>query len=339
MGRGVSLTYLEKQQILNKEIKSPVKKGTARNWDAHLINAAVALDYGHLATLRGDKRRQAEQLAAQMRSDAPSDDEEEDDESISEEEDDDEDVVVEDDDTQDDNIATATTKPSISILNVGSIIALWLIVTTSFCLHHLQTSTSSTSPLTLSILFFNNLNIFIAICEICLGLNISYIQGHYTQLREQYPEGYEWSACMAYLTMPLTLRDVFAAKTWSMMWSTYALYDPSYQNHESFGFFIDFGNGLSTIPPSILMNVAIIWPEKVSPLWVGCICLAMYWQVMYGAIVYVFTFMFNRRYEGKQLLEVSLFVGFSNSLWIIFPPLGIFACVSMLRDGSLAVFQ
>lgn len=65
----------------------------------------------------------------------------------------------------------------------------------------------------------------------------------------------------------------------------------------------------------------------------------MYWQVMYGTIVYIFTFMFNRRYVGKSTLEVMSFVGLTNSLWFIFPTLGIYACVSMLRDGNMDVFQ
>lgn len=126
------------------------------------------------------------------------------------------------------------------------------------------------------------------------------------------------------------------------MWSTYSLYDPSYQNHESFGFFIDFGNGLSTIPPSILMNLAMVLDTSstlLSPLFVGCVGLAMYWQVMYGTIVYVLSFMFNRRYEGKSTLEVSLFVGISNSLWFFFPIVGIYACVCILRDGNMSVFR
>jgi len=177
-------------------------------------------------------------------------------------------------------------------------------------------------------------------CEICLGLNIDYIQRDYEKLRARYPHGKnEWRACVDYLTAPLTLRGLFDKVWLCKMWSTYALYDPSYQNRESFGFFIDFGNGMSTIPPSLLMNVAIVWPRMVSPLWVGCIGLAVYWQVLYGAIVYVFTFLFNRRYEGKSLAEVCLFVGVSNSLWMIFPPMGMYACVCMLRDKNMDVFQ
>jgi len=123
---------------------------------------------------------------------------------------------------------------------------------------------------------------------------------------------------------------------WSKMWSTYALYDPSYQNYESFGFFIDFGNGLSTIPPSLLVNAAMVLPKTLSPLLVG---LAMYWQVMYGTFIYILSFVFNRRYEGKSLTEVCLFVGVSNGIWVVFPLVGIYSCVVILRDMNLDVFQ
>jgi len=223
-----------------------------------------------------------------------------------------------------------------ALLNVGSAVALWLFLST--CPLLFFSSASAISSLAYSLLLFNNLNIFIAICEICLGRNIAYIQRDYQKLRAKY-KGNEWGACIAYLAMPLTYCQLFDTKVWSKMWSTYALYDPSYQNHESFGFFIDFGNGLSTIPPSLLINIAIAWPDKVSPLWVGCIGLAMYWQVMYGTIIYVLSFVFNKRYEGKSLLEVCLFVGVSNSLWFIFPLVGIYSCVRMLRDGNLDAFQ
>jgi len=356
---GVPLTYKTKQQILNNNddevaASSPVSQNRMRFWDVHFINAAVALDYGNLSRLQGEKRRQVEELAQRMREDEDDDDVEYEDEDNSVDEK--EEVDIDEGDEEDETIQAATTTSSSSsswsFLNVGSAIALWLITTTSFCLYQLQkqqqqststfsfsSSIPSVSPLILSLLFFNNLNILIALCEICLGLNIAYIQGHYKKLREQYPIGNEWVACIDYLTTPLTPREVFHSHTWSTMWSTYALYDPSYQNNESFGFFIDFGNGISTIPPSIFMNVAICYPNNVSSLWVGCIGLCYYWQVMYGAIVYVFTFLFNKRYVGKRLLGVGLFVGLSNGIWIVFPSLGMYACVCMLRDGNMNVFQ
>lgn len=225
------------------------------------------------------------------------------------------------------------------MINVGGAIALWIILSTYAFIYFLPGGIASTSSFALGLLAFNNLNIFIAICEIVLGTYILFIKEDYKNLRSKFGDGREWEACVQYLTMPLSVRQVFSGEPWAKMWSTYALYDPSYQNHESFGFFIDFGNGLSTIPPSLMMNFAMVCPEKLSPLWVGCIGLAMYWQVMYGTIIYVLSYVFNQRYKGKNILEVSLFVGFSNGLWFFFPILGIYSCVCMLRDGNMEVFR
>jgi len=225
-------------------------------------------------------------------------------------------------------------EPPFSILNVGTAIALFLAVLS----YPFASNLGRRSPLNLALLFFNSLNTFIAGCEVILGFNITWIQADYRRLKERYA-GREWDACVAYLTTPLTPREAFRAETWARMWSTYALYDPSYQNQESFGFFIDFGNGLSTIPPSLLMNAAICFPDRVSSLWFGCIGLAMYWQVMYGAVIYILSFVFNERGRSFGTLEICLFVGVSNCIWIVFPVFGLYSCFCMLRDGNADVFK
>lgn len=221
-----------------------------------------------------------------------------------------------------------------ALLSIISAICLWLVATTGGAL--LLLPVNSSNWLVVALLFFNNLNILIAMCEIALGVHIMFIKDDYKKLKETY-KGREMDACIAYLTMPLP--NVFDSKAWSKMWSTYSLYDPSYQNHESFGFFIDFGNGLSTIPPCLLWNYAMAFPTKVSPLLVGCIGIASYWQVMYGTIVYVLSYCFNKRYQGRNLGEVLGFVGFSNSLWFFFPIIGIYASVCILRDGDMSIFM
>lgn len=201
-----------------------------------------------------------------------------------------------------------------ALLTVATVILAWLVATTGTCFYFLP-DTLRLNGWILSLLFFNNLNIFIAICEIILGYHISFVQEHYKGLLQSKKRGHlrsDWDACVAFLTMPLTLSEVFQGRTWAQMWSTYALYDPSYQNHESFGFFIDVGNGYSTIPPSCLLNVAICRPNAVSNLLVGTIGIASYWQILYGTIIYFFSFLFNRRYQGKGVVEISLFVGLSN---------------------------
>jgi hypothetical protein len=143
------------------------------------------------------------------------------------------------------------------MLTIISAIILWITATTGGALLCLPYSASNS--IVLSLLFFNNLNILIALCEIVLGLNIMFIKDDYRKLAEKY-KGREWEACVAFLTMPLP--RVLEGKAWAKMWSTYSLFDPSYQDHESFGFFIDFGDGMSTIPPCLLWNYAMAYTER-----------------------------------------------------------------------------
>lgn len=139
--------------------------------------------------------------------------------------------------------------------------------------------------------------------------------------------------------MPLTLPQLLETKTWARMWSTYALFDTSYQNNESYGFFIDVGNGWTTILPCVLLNVGMIAPDRVSPLVLGCVTIASYWQMLYGTLVYFLSFLLNHRYKGHNLLHIATFVGVSNGIWIIFPAMAIYAAVNVLRDGNMAIFS
>lgn len=262
-------------------------------------------------------------------------------------------------------------------LNVAAAIASWLAVTTGAFLYCAVANERSRRKeaddgsgidkdefrygLIASLLFFNNLNVLIALCEIALGNHIGIVGEDYRKLRRRYgcvvasegsaggggdseeggekiKGGGEVAAALDFLFMPLPWTRLFDGKLWCRMWSTYALYDPSYQNPESFGFFIDVGNGYSTILPCLLMNVAVSNLVEMSPLLVGCVCLATYWQILYGTIVYFLSFFYNRRYEGKNLVEVVGFVGVSNGIWFVFPLVGIYACVRILNDKDFSVF-
>jgi hypothetical protein len=227
-------------------------------------------------------------------------------------------------------------------LNITSAIALWIAVTTIVPLSFAETLPNA---LGLAILFFNNLNILIAFCEIALGNHIRFIQRDYLERKKLY-EGKEWKAAFQYLTMPLSLSTLFSGEKWAIMWSTYSLWDPSYQNQESFGFFIDVGNGWSTIPPCLLWNVAILFPGPLQTSWqyawllVGVLGCASYWQVLYGTVIYFLSFFFNKRHVGRPIAEVVGFVGVANGIWFFFPLFALYATVIILRDQSLlAIFR
>jgi hypothetical protein len=201
--------------------------------------------------------------------------------------------------------------------------------------HHAR---SSLNLIAISLIFFNNLNILISLLEIFLGIHIQHIKEDYLKLRKKF-RGKEWDAVMWWMTKPLSMRDLFSSKQWATMWSTYALFDPSYQNDESFGFFIDVGNGYSTIPACVLINASILFPNKISPTLVGCVAIGSYWQITYGTFIYLLSFMYNKRYKGFKVGDIGLFVGVSNGTWILFPFIGIYAGFVILRDGNLAIFR
>jgi hypothetical protein len=221
-----------------------------------------------------------------------------------------------------------------ALLNVATVIALWLLFTSAPILWLIPKSPQGNFLwIPVQLVVFNNLNLLIALCEIILGSHITHIQEEYKSLRDRY-KGKEHEACLSYLTMPLTISLCFHWKTWSKMWSTYSLYDPSYQNPESFGFFIDVGNGYFTILPGLLINFYLVVPHRLSYLLVGCVGLASYWQILYGTIIYLLSFVFNKRHRGKGLIEIFSFVLVSNAFWIWGPLIGIFYCVCVLRDGN-----
>lgn len=139
------------------------------------------------------------------------------------------------------------------------------------------------------------------------------------------------------------------------MWSTYSLYDPSYSNRESFGFFIDVGNGWTTLVPSLLFMWGVTF-SLLEARMLGVVGLLMFYQVsedtptaqnilpqhckhctatqrhfihltlvsslsqeFYGTVVYFLSYVFNGRYKGKPISEVrsSLLVCLSVLLCVL----------------------
>lgn len=226
-----------------------------------------------------------------------------------------------------------------ALLTWSSAIGIWLALTCGITFALLPCENPITAnPIVTSLLFFNNLNIFIAICEICLGYHIMFIKDDYSKLLKKYGNGNEWKGCLALMTKPITVKEMFQGKTWALMWSTYALFDPSYQNYESFGFFIDVGNGWTTILPCLFLNYGMIYPDRVSHLLLGCVVIASYWQMLYGTMIYFLSFIFNKRYLSHNRASIFLFVGLTNGVWFIFPGLAIYAAYCILRDGNMSVF-
>ena len=124
-----------------------------------------------------------------------------------------------------------------------------------------------------------------------------------------------------------------------MIWSTYGLYDPSYANQESFGFFVDVGNGWTTIIPTILFLIGMtkhdLFPTSQI---MGILGIIKFYQELYGTCIYFLSFFFNGRDKGKSYFEIGLFVGFSNGLWFVFPIIGMYVCYQLIIHNTYDIF-
>ena len=213
------------------------------------------------------------------------------------------------------------------------------VATTTVCpaiLYFRHHSAFSTAHIALT--FFLNLNFLICLWEISLGFNITKIAVDCQSLTKKY-EKRKLDAVIDLMMHKLTLAESLSLKFWSRIWSTYSLYDPSYSNRESFGFFIDVGNGWTTIIPTVLFLHSITYHDGglFDARVMGMIGLVKFYQEFYGTCIYFLSFFMNKRHAGKSFLEVFLFVGVSNGIWFFFPLLGMYISVEMIKSNSFNV--
>lgn len=184
--------------------------------------------------------------------------------------------------------------------------------------------------------FFTWLNVLIALWELCLCFRIDLIERQYEGFRAQY-RGRELDRVIELFTAPLSLARALSPSHWAEIWSSYALFDASYADRRSFGFFIDVGNGFTTLVPSLLFIYGMtfeIMPARA----LGIVGLLLFYQMLYGTIVYFFSFIFNKRYRGHRPLNLAIFVGLSNGLWMVFPVWGIVLSIALIYSDSYALF-
>ena len=130
----------------------------------------------------------------------------------------------------------------------------------------------------------------------------------------------------------VTLRELASTRLWARIWSEYAIWDPSYADRKSFGFAGDVGNGFVTLVPSLVLFFGITFPI-LPPAVLGLIGAFIFYQKLYCTCLYFFTFVFNRRYEGKRLGPLLGIVGGTNGIWIVFPAIGLYVCIRLIFEG------
>lgn len=193
------------------------------------------------------------------------------------------------------------------------------------------------NPHQIALAFFLWLNTIIAFWEICLFLRIGLIEEQFARFAATY-KGRELDRVKDFFTSKLTFAQVFSPSTWAEIWSSYAVFDESYASKKSFGFFIDVGNGFSTLVPSLLVLYGMtyeILPARV----LGIIAILILYQMWYGTIVYFGSFILNKRYVGHTKANLAIFVGLSNGLWLTFPLWGIGVAIALIDSNSYAILR
>lgn len=185
--------------------------------------------------------------------------------------------------------------------------------------------------------FFLWLNAIIAFWELCLFFRIDLIEEQYARFRIEY-KGRELDRVKDYFGAPVALRQIFSFTTWSEIWSSYAIFDDSYANRKSFGFFIDVGNGWSTMIPTLLMLYGMTY-EIVPARVLGIVGLLLNYQMWYGTLVYFGSYVFNKRWVGHTRGNVALFVGVSNGLWFTFPVWAMWVSYQLIVTNSYALLR
>jgi len=109
--------------------------------------------------------------------------------------------------------------------------------------------------------------------------------------------------------------------------------DYSYANQESYGYFIDSGNGFTTLLPSILWLYGLSY-NIMSPRIFGIIGLLMFYQEFYGTVIYMMSYLVNRRFKGWKISNIITMVIIPNFIWFIFPALGLYISYNLVMENS-----
>lgn len=184
--------------------------------------------------------------------------------------------------------------------------------------------------------FFLVINVLISWWEIALFVCQDQIRAEYEAIKEPY-RGHELKRVGEVFARPIPLLRVLSLREWSVIWSSYSLFDPGYSDRRSFGYNVDVGNGFTTIIPAIIFTFGMTFellPARV----LGIVGIIMFWEMFYGTAVYFFQFFNNGRHKGHSVRDLLLFVGITNLMWFIFPIWGLSASVRLILDGSYSVF-
>ena len=185
--------------------------------------------------------------------------------------------------------------------------------------------------------FFLVINLMVNFWEFALHAQADRIREEWQETQAPY-RGREARRAADYLRSRIPVGQLLSFRSWTGIWSSYALYDPGYVDRRSFGWNIDVGNGWSTILPATLFAWGMTY-EIVPARVLGIVGVAMFWQMFFGTVVYFFQFFNNRNHVGHSASSIAALVGGTNGLWFVFPIWGMAISVALVYADSFAILR
>jgi hypothetical protein len=166
----------------------------------------------------------------------------------------------------------------------------------------------SVSLLQAALQFFLGLNLIVCMWEFVLFFEMDLIEKK-SRFYEKEFKGRPLDIAVNTFTLDVHLGNVFSSELWAELWACYSAFDASYADRQSFGYFIDVGNGFSTLIPTVVLSLGMTahggkasgaFDLPVSARTLGVVGLLFFYQMFYGTCVYFFSFVRNNRCDRLQ---------------------------------------
>lgn len=182
---------------------------------------------------------------------------------------------------------------------------------------------------------FFSINILICWWEVCLFLQRTRVENRTSYWRERRIQTGRLPH-VEFFTTKIPLKQAFSSKIWADIWATYAQYDPSFADRQTYGFNVDIANGFFTLLPTIFLYVA--FTVNIVPAYIaGMIGLMLCWQWTYMTSVYWLSFFVAKRHHDIPRRDLYLYIFGTNAPWLLCPLFGLFVSIRLIVDGNYSI--
>jgi len=181
----------------------------------------------------------------------------------------------------------------------------------------------------------SSINLLICYWEVCLFLRRDLVETRTEYWRERRKRTGRTPA-VEFLRAKVPLVRLLSPTLWADVWAAYSQYDSSYADRRTFGFNVDIVNGFLTPAPTLIVYAAYTF-HFLPPLVTGIVGAILFWQVMYGASVYLISFFVAGRQRRISRQELYTYIVAPNSPWMAGGLLGLYVSIRLITDGDYTV--